>query len=472
MSEQVRGFKTAGEEAHQQEGQGEDASQATLRRQPHLEIYEKHVLLADKNNAIERVWAEGKQSKQAQARYQRIIQALEGGFLDRKIEEAKSPQTLPLFASRLLMPHKEALDEVVGSVTAQSGRALVDILVLQLTVKAICPEQDVRLHKGSSNLGAFSWEEGISMRRLDDSYIVPTLRRHELLRMNQYGAFMTRTFAENYPYTLFYKAEIAGAKRRGKQRWLLLIDELEAGKVDAEAALLYVLQLLWKASEAFANLINTVLERLNVWIAPYAGHSISEVAALLRRHIEQSEARARLLEVALHALLQALEELQVDLGGMLKPLMPMRTANLKHGNIGDVEVLAGDLVVEAWDAKYDQPYLSDALDELLEKIRGREVSELRFGYVVFPTKKAYPEVDRKIDEIAEQYRVPVRVLTFDEWVREQSLRGQATGHSETELAQAWLRAYTESLALRRRDKAPIDEPTFEWVTSLLQMLDS
>src|SRR5260370_8870582 len=63
-----------------------------------------------------------------------------------------------------------------------------------------------------------------------------------------------------------------------------------------------------------------------------------------------------------------------DFEGNLKPLMPMRTANLKHGNIGDIEIILGDSVIEAWDAKYATPYLSDALDELVDNIRNRNVS--------------------------------------------------------------------------------------------------
>lgn len=303
------------------------------------------------------------------------------------------------------------------------------------------------------------------MRRLDDSFIGPALRRYDLLRMNQYGAFMTRTFAENYPYTLFYKAEIAGAK----QRWLKVIDEIEDGKINAETALLYVLQLLWKSSDAFLALVQTMLERLETWLSE-GERSSTDISLLIKQHIEQSEARARLLEVAMHALLQASEELGVDLGGGLKPLMPMRTANLKHGNVGDVEVLSGDLVVEAWDAKYEQPYLSDALDELAEKIRKRDVSELRFGYVLLPIKKAYGEVDRKVAEIAAQFGMQVQILTFDEWAREQFIRGQEAGISEERLAKTWLRAYAESLGQRRRAKAPIDEPTFDWVQSLLGVL--
>ena len=191
---------------------------------------------------------------------------------------------------------------------------------------------------------------------------------------------------------------------------------------------------------------------------------------MIEQHIDRSEARARLLEVALHALLQALEEMGGDLGGRLKPLMPMRTANLKHRNIGDVEVLAGDFVIEAWDAKYDQPYLSDTLDELVEKIRGHDVSELRFGYVLLPLKKTYAEVERKIDEIAEQFGLRIQVFTLAEWAAEQSRRGEVSRHAETELARAWLQAYAESLALRRRQQAPIDEPTIDWVASLLAAL--
>ena len=35
----------------------------------------------------------------------------------------------------------------------------------------------------------------------------------------------------------------------------------------------------------------------------------------------------------------------------LKPLSQMRSANKKHGNIGDIELLEDRQIVEAWDAK-------------------------------------------------------------------------------------------------------------------------
>jgi hypothetical protein len=247
---------------------------------------------------------------------------------------------------------------------------------------------------------------------------------------------------------------------------------LEKGGIDADAALLYVLQLLWQFSEAFSNLVQKTLNSLGTWIDKNEPLSISSTVMLIKEHIEESEARARLLEVAMHALLQTLGELGVDLGGKLKPLMPMRTANKKHGNIGDVEVLSGNLLIEAWDAKYEQPYLSDALDELVEKIHEHniDVSELQFGYVLFPAKKTYPEVDHKVDDIDDQLGLKVQILAFDEWVHEQFIRSQNAGISEENLARTWLQVYTESLCLKRVDQAPIDEPTFDWVESLMNRL--
>ncbi len=116
-------------------------NQEDLRRQPHLEIYENHFILAGINDAIERIWAEGKQSSEAQERYRKVKSALNQGFFEQKIEEAKSPETAPIIQSRISGNQRNAIQEIVSSITAQTGRALVDIFVLQLTVKTICPEK-------------------------------------------------------------------------------------------------------------------------------------------------------------------------------------------------------------------------------------------------------------------------------------------------------------------------------------------
>ena len=81
---------------------------------------------------------------------------------------------------------------------------------MQLVIKSIIPEQSIRLHKGAVKKGTFSWVDGISMRTIDSNYITPFLREESLLNINKYGIMMTRSLAENYPYSKVYKAEMKG----------------------------------------------------------------------------------------------------------------------------------------------------------------------------------------------------------------------------------------------------------------------
>ncbi len=120
-----------------------------LRKMPHLEVYAHSSMLIGDDNLVKAIWFEGKQTKVAQERYRKITSALESGFLDDKIEAAKSARVAPILETNLVEAHKHALERVVASITAQRGRALVEILILQLAVKAISPEQDIRLHKSS-----------------------------------------------------------------------------------------------------------------------------------------------------------------------------------------------------------------------------------------------------------------------------------------------------------------------------------
>lgn len=431
----------------------------------HIKIYDERSELVSDVGQILATWNEGQQSEEAKVRYEQITEALNNGFLQERIEKAKSATAAESF-SLLSATDREALGRISESINAQQGRALVEILVLQLAVKAICPGQDVRLHKGSRSTRSFSWSEGISMRALDASFVAPALREHNLIRMNQYGAFMTRSFAENYPYTKFYKAEIAGAK----WDWLDFVERVESNVVGAEPALMYILHTLWLRSEAFRVLGQETLKAVVQWLTLNPNSVVENVADLMASHIDSSDARARLLEVSIHSMLQALEDCNALTDLRLKPLMPMRTANLKHGNIGDVEIYEGERIEEAWDAKYDNAYLSDALDELRTKLEQRKPSDLTFGYVLMPTRREYPEDQRKIHEIEEDFDIEILTLSFSEWVREQESRASEAGTQSQELARLWLKAYAESLCLARSQRAPIDEPTFDWVATLKQTL--
>jgi hypothetical protein len=82
------------------------------------------------------------------------------------------------------------------------------------------------LHKGSTSTRDFSWCDGISMRSLDKTIHYTVLRRYELLRLNADGFMMTRSSAENFPYSTVYKAKIRGARTE----WVSLLEAIETEK--------------------------------------------------------------------------------------------------------------------------------------------------------------------------------------------------------------------------------------------------
>lgn len=155
-------------------------------------------------------------------------------------------------------------------------------------------------------------------------------------------------------------------------------------------------------------------------------------------------------------------------GGVLKPLCQMRSANKKHGNIGDIEIIkkAGGLeILETWDAKYGKPYLREELDEVNEKLEDHSETEV-VGFVVDSEPNRKAEIEERIREIEMLHGVNVYLQGFEEWVKYQVQR--AIGADATALCKQWVLAFAESLCQMRRDLAPIDEPSDAWVTALTE----
>jgi hypothetical protein len=211
--------------------------------------------LADKEMTVFR---EGPQSVQAKARYAKIKTAFEEGFLEELVTSAKEHPTV---AGELAPEITSVIEGLVAAVSSERGRALVGLTVLQLCIKAICASQSIRLHKGDSRHGddRFSWCEGISMRSLDKNYVTPVLRKHDLIRLNADGFMMTRSLAENYPYSKFYKAALRG----GRNQWLMLTDLIETETLDPLAALKLLIALLLNRRQAFSEMADRTLALLS-----------------------------------------------------------------------------------------------------------------------------------------------------------------------------------------------------------------
>jgi hypothetical protein len=406
-------------------------------------------------NGLLLTFEEGAASEEAKRRYAEIKTSLENGYLTNTIDSLIAG-SIPS-SEQLSDEQMELIKRLVDSVTSEVGRALIGITILQLTVKAVVPEQSIMLHKGSSSSSSFSWKEGISMRSLDKYYITPILRRYELLRLNADGFMMTRSLAENYPYSKVYKAQLKGAR----VEWLEIVSQLEKGQLNSEEALKYMLSLLINRASGFTELANSVIQASEQISEP----SFESVYEIISEHISSSGYKARLFEIAMHSYFQAMQDLRSLDGLDLLPLSQMRSANKKHGNIGDIELLDGQDIVVSWDAKYGKEYLRDEIEELHDKIMGRTTAITRLGFVVSGTPLIDDEIKSRIAEILELTGNQIDILTFAQWLNE--YRGDV---DSSQLGKAWLKAYVESLGQKRREVAPIDEPCNAWLTSLKDIL--
>lgn len=407
-------------------------------------------------------YQEGQTDEATKNRYSKIDKTLNNGFLVNIIDCCtNNPEALE--ESPLENSYRALLDKLVDSMTSEVGRALIGLTVLQLTIKAIEPTQDIRLHKGGSRGGHFGWLNGISMRTLDKQYITPTLRGKGLLKLNADGFMMTRSLAENYPYSQVYKAAIRGSRKE----WLLIVDALQSEQLPPLAALKHLICKLLNHAAEFKSLSATTHQTLDSYLNRSEQLCLDDALRLIKSHMNTSSYAARLMEVAIHALLQAIQDL-TGLGEIeLVKLSQMRSANKKHGNIGDIELSLNGEIIEAWDAKYGKSYLRDELEELYDKLNNQDSVE-KAGFITSDKPDLRKEISTRLKEIHELTGVTIEIVSLDEWTK---AIASSYKIDETSLAKQWLRAYTESLSLRRTDIAPIDEPCGVWLRQLSEILD-
>ena len=432
-------------------------------RESFLGVYEDRSVYHTEDGSVE-VYYEGKLSIDANKRAKFIKDKFKEGFLDGVISDLQASK-ITVDTDKISQVTQDSLRELVDLVTSEVGRALVGLSVMQLCIKAISPEQNVRLHKGSVNRGSFSWIEGISMRTLDKNFVTPTLRKHDLLRLNADGFMMTRSLAENYPYSPLYKANLRGAKKQ----WLALVEELESAKTDPMASLQLLVSLLINAATSFVSAADELLILAKKRRDHYT--TIQSMYALTVTHAERSDYAARLFEVSMHTLMQG----AVESGALgycsVKPLSQMRSANKKHGNIADVELIEDKDIVEAWDAKYGKGYLREEVEEIIEKIPSHDHLHT-IGFVTSGHIERSSELEKRIDEISELHGIELKISTYLDWINHMFDRCVASGLvDEQGLCLRWFNAYVESLCQKRREQAPIDEPCLQWIRSLTALID-
>ncbi|MEI6043023.1 MAG: hypothetical protein WCS37_01410 [Chloroflexota bacterium] len=428
----------------------------------HLKVFSNRSELVKSDGTTE-IFTEGPNNPQTKARYKKISDALKNGYLENQILLCKeNPERLNI--TQIKEEHIQLLEILVSSLTSEVGRAIIGLTILQLCVKVIEPEQSIRLHKGGSSAKDFSWSEGISMRTLDNTFITPVLRKYDLLKLNKDGFMMTRSLAENYPYSTVYKAHIRGAR----VQWTEIVEAVENKIMDPVPALQYLLSQLLNQANAFLSLRERTINHLKSLISLNKLNEKQDIYRIIKDHAFNSNYAARIMEIAMHTLMQGLQDTNA-LGSLrIVPLSQMRSANKKHGNIGDIELTEDSRIVESWDAKFGKSYLRDELEELNDKLEGHPNIKV-VGFITNVVPERLEEIQARVLEIEAYYDLSVQILTLDKWIDNQFNRAAQEGIAETTLAVAWITAYTESLAQLRPTIAPIDEPCYQWLETLDQI---
>ncbi|MEO1185947.1 MAG: hypothetical protein AAFX46_15255, partial [Cyanobacteria bacterium J06636_27] len=319
----------------------------------HLRVFNdrSELVLADGTTQI---FIEGAMTEAAKQRYIKITSELSNNYLEKQIIYCQNNAD-KIDILQINQNYIDKLKKLVDSLTSEVGRALIGLTVMQLCIKSIEPAQSIRLHKGSGSKSNFSWQDGIPMRVLDKQYITPVLRKYDLLRLNADGIMMTRSLAENYPYSSVYKANIRGARLE----WINLVEAIEIDEINPGIALQYLLSKLLNQAKDFKDLVEQILNNLTNFLTNVENVNQQFITQLILRHIDESDYAARIMEIAMHSLMQAMQEFSLFPQGNLRKLSQMRSANKKYGNIGDVEILQGNQIIESWDAKYGKSYLRD-----------------------------------------------------------------------------------------------------------------
>jgi len=123
-------------------------------------------------------------------------------------------------------------------------------------------------------------------------------------------------------------------------------------------------------------------------------------------------------------------------------------------------------IIESWDAKYGKAYLRDELEELNDKLKSHPQTAIA-GFVTDHEPNLKPEIRKRMDELELIHETEIHIMEFGEWVNFQIKKYEL---NPDKVGARWMIAIAESICQLRREIAPIDEPTTEWVESFIESI--
>lgn len=420
-------------------------------------------IYADENKNVHE-YPLGTPSDETCQQYQRVKESLGNDQFRRYLRDAEQlhdDDNIPDIDKK----NQQLLDDVVLGIRSE-GRGIAGVCCVQLFIKSVEPRLSARLHKTS-------WVGGWSLRVLDDGFGdraigVELNERNLLLANTRGGSAMTRGLAQSEPYTPIYNPAMSGPR----ESWLEIVEQLESNEIDPEPSLLYFLKRLFDERELIEKDVSEAIAAVELFdeLNPLIG----DVHKLLIDHMEQADRQAKLLEVAAHSLLQAVEDVG-GLPGSLKKLEELTVANRRSGtstrvaeDVGDVEIAYSDdedSLLHTWDSKYVDVNRGE-LSGLAEKLDNNPEVK-RAGFVRVRTSNAGSEVLDLEAEIEEKYQIEIEYASLSEF---RKIYLDNAGVSLDPVT--WLEAYIKTLGRKRMDRALVRQSPVGWLESLVELIEA
>ncbi|MBD0373211.1 MAG: restriction endonuclease, SacI family [Pyrinomonadaceae bacterium] len=298
-------------------------------------------------------------------------------ILDLAYERASSDPSRPIINNPEIV---ERVQYVCRFLQNKVGRRFLLACALAKTHN---PDLDIR--KPYTGIGT---PDSYSGRRYDESHVKKFVIKYDL-PVNASTAFLTPAF-RNRNATLTTDFDLVGDYPTLYEKILLLLDDVQSGRISAEDLLAEVVRWLIIIRDEQRQRIDTLLAGLRT-VAGAIPLSSEAIVNLIQQHLGCRNS-SRLPVLVVTAAYNAASE---RLGERALPLSDHHGADIQTGSLGDVEItLANDDNVitcyEMKDKRVEMSDISDALRKITD--RGDRID----NYIFITTE----EIDREVVEYA------------------------------------------------------------------------
>jgi DNA (cytosine-5)-methyltransferase 1 len=288
----------------------------------------------------------------------------------------------------------EKIENIIKNIESQ--KSILAVLITSLIKKVVDPKQDIRLHREEFN-------GGYSGRTLDTNVVTPWLKKYFTRFGPKESGWLTRSIEQPKPFYKNFPGKIRN--KNVKKSFLLLLDDVENQKVNAEHLLIILLIKMEEKISAERSMVNNI----KITLADKT-ITINKVIKILKEHFATQQS-SRLPVVAIYSIYCTIID-KIDLYKDKRLLhLKSHTSSDKYTGYGDIEIHDKDgFPFEIVEIKHNIPIDLNIINDVIIKIKGSKIKR----YLILTTAEPNfgnneNEIYTLIDNIKGKYGVEIIV---------------------------------------------------------------